>query len=129
MDNTHTPVADFRYGYVEALIWQDMDDEVSAMHGECFDAFDDASALAIMKECDDFSTGENFDLIAQAIELDTGYTWAQAGHDFALTRNGHGAGFWDRGLGVIGEKLSDAARVYGDTEVWLDEETGHLRTV
>jgi hypothetical protein len=26
----------------------------------------------------------------------------QAGHDFWFTRNGHGAGFWDRGVSVYG---------------------------
>lgn len=38
---------------------------------------------------------------------------AQAGHDFALNRNHHGAGFWDRGLGRIGDMLSDDAKTYG----------------
>lgn len=41
----------------------------------------------------------------------------QVGHDFWLTRNGHGAGFWDRGLGELGDKLSTLARSFG--EVWL----------
>jgi hypothetical protein len=39
---------------------------------------------------------------------------AQIGHDFWLTRNRHGAGFWDRGLGERGDWLSDIARAYGD---------------
>ncbi len=30
----------------------------------------------------------------------------QIGHDFWLTRNGHGAGFWDRGHGELGDKLT-----------------------
>jgi hypothetical protein len=29
----------------------------------------------------------------------------QAGIDFWLTRNRHGAGYWDRGLGITGDKL------------------------
>lgn len=41
------------------------------------------------------------------------YTEEQAGHDFWLTRNGHGAGFWDRGLGKIGEALTKASKSYG----------------
>jgi hypothetical protein len=42
----------------------------------------------------------------------------QAGHDFYLTRNGHGVGFWDRGLGSAGTRLSDAARTFvGDSEI------------
>ena len=34
--------------------------------------------------------------------------WELAGHDFFLTQAGHGAGFWDRGLGVLGDRLTDA---------------------
>lgn len=34
------------------------------------------------------------------------YEPIQAGRDFWFTRNGHGVGFWDRGLGEIGEALS-----------------------
>jgi hypothetical protein len=43
---------------------------------------------------------------------------AQVGHDFFLTRNGHGAGFWDRGLGELGDRLAAAAKVYGSSELY-----------
>jgi hypothetical protein len=32
--------------------------------------------------------------------------WECAGHDLWLTANGHGVGFWDRGLGRLGDRLS-----------------------
>lgn len=35
------------------------------------------------------------------------------GHDLALTRNGHGVGFWDRGLGDLGDELTEAAKLLG----------------
>lgn len=35
------------------------------------------------------------------------------GLDVALTRNGHGTGFWDRGIGEAGDVLSDWARHLG----------------
>jgi hypothetical protein len=41
----------------------------------------------------------------------------QCGHDFWLTRNGHGAGFWDRGLGALGDRLSDASKPYGSVDL------------
>ncbi len=44
----------------------------------------------------------------------------QTGHDFWLTRNGHGAGFWDRGYGADGETLSQAAKAYGSVDLWID---------
>ena len=34
----------------------------------------------------------------------------QIGHDYVLTTGGHGAGFWDRGLGELGDVLSEACR-------------------
>ncbi len=42
----------------------------------------------------------------------------QVGHDFWLTRNGHGAGFWDRGLGQLGKALSEAAKSYGSCDIY-----------
>ena len=34
----------------------------------------------------------------------------QIGHDYVLTSGHHGAGFWDRGLGELGDKLTEAAQ-------------------
>lgn len=34
----------------------------------------------------------------------------QIGHDYVLTTGGHGAGFWDRGHGEAGERLSEVCR-------------------
>ncbi|KAF1042231.1 MAG: hypothetical protein GAK35_02845 [Herbaspirillum frisingense] len=39
---------------------------------------------------------------------DAGSAEACLGHDFLLTRNGHGAGFWCRGMGEVGRALTDA---------------------
>ena len=46
----------------------------------------------------------------------------QLGHDLWLTRNGHGAGFWDRGLGELGERLSEAARSLGEAYAFVNAE-------
>lgn len=53
---------------------------------------------------------------------DDGEAWAAVGRDFHLTRNGHGTGFWDRGHGVVGDRLTDAARPWGETSIWLDDD-------
>lgn len=52
-----------------------------------------------------------------------GMTPEQCGHDFILTANGHGAGFWDRGLGERGGRLTEATCGYSlDAEFALDED-------
>lgn len=44
------------------------------------------------------------------------------GHDLWLTRNGHGAGFWDRGLGELGERLSGIARTMGESDLYTGDD-------
>lgn len=41
----------------------------------------------------------------------------QFGHDMSLTRDGHGTGFWDRGLGKLGEALTAWANGLGELHV------------
>ena len=49
----------------------------------------------------------------------------QFGHDLALTRNGHGAGFWDRGLGDAGDVLSDWADSLGTLHIFHGHDSIH----
>jgi hypothetical protein len=46
----------------------------------------------------------------------------QAGHDFWLTRNHHGAGFWDRGLGDVGTRLTESAHTFGDSDMYVGDD-------
>ncbi|EKU98014.1 hypothetical protein Lepto7375DRAFT_7273 [Leptolyngbya sp. PCC 7375] len=44
------------------------------------------------------------------------------GHDFWLTRNGHGSGFWDRGLGQLGNDLTDATKTFGTMDLYVGDD-------
>jgi hypothetical protein len=47
--------------------------------------------------------------------------YEHAGHDLWLTSGGHGVGFWDRGLGNLGDRLSKACGFRTDfPEKWVD---------
>jgi hypothetical protein len=108
----------FTKAYIEAALWSSSVEQAGvdlgvASHTDTsfqdanFDANDIApeSLKAIVIECHDFQE-QNQELLAAAAEDD-----AQHGHDFWLTRNRHGAGFWDRGYPEgLGEKLTEAAR-------------------
>ena len=81
----------------------------------------DSDSLAdIIETCNDFQES-NAELLAQYYAR-PGMNESKAGHDFWLTRNGHGAGFWDRGLGELGDKITDAAKVYGECDVMLGDD-------
>lgn len=46
-----------------------------------------------------------------------------AGHDFWLTRNGHGAGFWDGDWPEdAGKRLTDAAHGYGELSPYVGDD-------
>lgn len=47
---------------------------------------------------------------------------SQCGHDFWLTRNRHGAGFWDRGLEDIGDQLTELAHAYGSADLYVGDD-------
>lgn len=51
-----------------------------------------------------------------------GGDWSQHGHDFLLTRNHHGAGFWDRGYpDNISTQLTENATAYDAHQVFTDD--------
>lgn len=76
------------------------------------DTIDDHSFKRVVAECKAFVESEWTDL--------AGLSPDQAGHDFWLTRNGHGAGYYDRGLGTVGDRLTAAAKVYGSCSFTWD---------
>ena len=57
---------------------------------------------------------------------DAGSAEAAFGHDFALTRNGHGAGFWDRdneGLPrVLGEALTSVCEGFPPVDLYIGDD-------
>lgn len=81
----------------------DLSPVLAADMREDFDGFMEANAPDIAIFCDRL-----------------GFDDTQVAHDFWLTREGHGAGFWDRYSGADTElsdairRLTDAARAYGN---------------
>ncbi len=74
---------EFGRAYLEAAVFTDCGPD-----GECHDAeFAACTMRAMERDCANFQ-----EQAGTAI----GYgDWTKAGHDFWLTRNGHGVGFWD----------------------------------
>lgn len=103
----------FTQAYIAALFFTDGD------------YLPDATTLApcalatAIKDCDDFQT-QQADNLEAAYKLDN-YNEAQAGHDFWLTRNRHGAGFWDRGLAQVGELLTAAAHTFPEVSPYVGD--------
>ena len=104
------------HSYLATALWTATDDK-----GEPLDrayGIGDFAPEAISKataDCLDFRTGTTGLLEEASISPE------QAGHDFWLTRNRHGTGFWDRSNGRIGQELTDFAHAYGETDVYVGD--------
>lgn len=110
----------FTQGYIEAMFFTDAS---SADDGDLEDATvaDIAPQFLelIISDCQQFQT-EHAALLDRAF-AEHEYDETQAGRDYWFTRNGHGVGFWDRGLGEVGDKLSDAAR-YSTVDIYRGDD-------
>lgn len=70
----------------------------------------------MLRDCAQFLR-ENVELLNH-----TGMDLSHIGHNFWLSRNGHGTGFWDRGLGDLGDALSEAAREMGTQDLYSGDD-------
>lgn len=73
-------------------------------------------------DCVDFARDNVLDLVASGLDP------RRAGADFWLTRNRHGAGFWDEGYREPEEankalkRLTDASHAYGSAELYVGDD-------
>lgn len=89
--------------YVECALWSSLDDNERPMDKLKYPLAKSAK-IRMRRDCIDFVESN------RSLLIDSDLTADQIGHDFWLTRNHHGAGFWDRGLGEIGDLLKEATQ-------------------
>lgn len=111
---------EFLDAYLEAALWSTTDDNDEPLDSNYSD--DDISEELLARSIKDVRKflSDNWSTIAAA-KVDTRkYSrWELAGHDFWLTRNGHGAGFWDGDWSEPAAKqLTEASKRFG--EVWIE---------
>jgi hypothetical protein len=122
----------FTKAYIECALWASTD-ESDERGGEPLDQNYGVEDIALeslaemVADCKDFQ--ESFgELIAGRLET--------AGHDFWLTRNGHGAGFWDgdwwepmpsehesaRQYKTVGDFLTAMSKPYGEVNLYVGDD-------
>lgn len=120
----------FERAYLESMLWSSTDNSRDD-GGDPLDAnytvedVADDTVIAAQEDCAKFREIVREKL--PAIKIDT----AQGGHDFWLTRNHHGRGFWDGDWdgpeGIEGRALTDIAQEFPEccpvverSKVWID---------
>lgn len=108
----------FFYQFVETALWSTTDE--SDPSGAPLDANYTASDIhptavkRMEKECREFY-----------LKYHTRFSEAEPdryGHDFWLTRNGHGAGFWDGSYPKHGDFLTEKSEAYGECDLYVGDD-------
>lgn len=116
---------EFQAGYIEAMLWSSSGDTQSVV-GETAHMSEISPELMtqINQDCQQF-WDTNHELFTDANYLRTinpqhaSSIEALAGHDFWLTRNHHGCGFWDGDwTNPVGSILTEAAHAFGECEIY-----------
>ncbi len=112
----------FTQGYIDAIFFTETGPDNPEFDDYGFYDFAPETLMRIIEDCAGFQMS-NKRLLEKADQAsEGGYTDEQAGHDLWLTRNRHGAGFWDRGLHDIGEALTEKAHNMGELSLVLGDD-------
>lgn len=115
---------DFYEAYRECALWSSQHVEEDGTETPFDDVDAEMSEVCEQKmqaDCRDF-IGDNVAALAKC-----GLTAGHAGHDFWLTRNGHGSGFWDEGhhgfiANIALDLLTKASKPYGSSDLYLGDD-------
>jgi hypothetical protein len=111
----------FTNAYLECAVWVDCNSDSEDLSDKDFDDLADETIASAIEDCTDFQS--SFAGLLEMAYGVNGYSIEKAGHDFWLTRNHHGAGFWDRGLPrSIGKRLTEMAHAYGSLSLYLGDD-------
>jgi hypothetical protein len=119
-DKGETPMDKFLNGYIACALWSSLDDEkpMDEDHSE----YDLAPVLLaqMKKDCEQFQKDNEADLVAAN---EAGMDMGHCGHDFWLTRNHHGSGFWDGDYPIeLGERLTKACDKFGSFDLYVGDD-------
>jgi len=113
---------EFTLAYIEAALWteeeylQEQDPNIDVNYYN----INVETLHKMIEDCKDFQ--ESNEQLLDEAEQKHHFLRSSAGHDFWLTRNGHGAGFWDRGLGKTGDELSAMSKSYGSFDLYVGDD-------
>lgn len=105
----------FTRAYIETALWSSTDDDGEPLDGlYTIDDIAQDTFTAMIGDCRRFQADNADDIASDP---------ARAGYDFWLTRNGHGAGFWDGDWPQdAGQRLTVASHVFGPVDLHVGDD-------
>lgn len=117
---TARELTDFQHGHLTAALWQATDDdEGDPLLNPRYHQDPENHDRVHPRDRAEFHQSASDFLHQHRHLFDDDTDWEQAGHDLALSRNGHGAGYFD-GPYTHADELQRHARNHGEYEVYAD---------
>ena len=109
-------MTDFLNAYLVTALWSSIDDKENPFDDNySIDDFSEKALKQADKDCDLF--------IEKAGDLLDDFDDTDIAHDFWLTRQGHGAGFWDGDYpDEIGDKLTEIANDFRELYIYVGDD-------
>ena len=115
---------EFTTAYIEAALWSSIEESSGHSLDRNYTAADVApeTLARMVADCAAFQVANEAHICDGNVT--TSYSAdEQAGHDFWLTRNGHGAGFWDGAWDEsVSKILTDAAHAFGEFDLYVGDD-------
>ena len=109
----------FFRAFLECALWSSTGDDGEPLDKEYSpDDIAPENLDLLYKDCKKFFN-DNIELINKTPD---GYGYGNAGHDFWLTRNGHGAGFWDGDCEPVGDELTENCKAYPEINLYIGDD-------
>ena len=109
--------------YMQCALFTSTDEDGEPLDGlyETWDLSDEAQT-SMIEDCEGFLD----QLDVAGVDWRQGWSTEQLGHDLWLTRNGHGAGFWDRYYNdpraKLGDELTKWAKSFGSSDLYVGDD-------
>jgi len=127
----------FWHAFVNALLFTETDESDPETGGDPLDVnydmcdLDDTSLAVLCVQCSEFwkMAGES---VRESYHNGAAALPALAGHDFVMSRNGHGCGFWDGDWTPeeTADFLDQCARAFGEIEAYVgDDRAIHVSSI
>lgn len=102
----------FTRQYLETALWSSTDEDGEPLDGLYgLDDIAEETLAEAIADCAAFQADNKEDICVFS---------ARAGHDFWLTRNHHGAGFWDGDWPEdVGQRLTRASHAFGSVDLYV----------
>ena len=114
----------FTDAYIETLLWSETNDDCEPLDEEyTADDITEESMESVKSDCHRFYDKFNDTWQDKYLRSNEYSDDEYAGYDFLLTRNGHGAGFWDGDWEEpIATQLTERSKEFGETNLLVGDD-------